>query len=100
MTTGVTYEYAATEPKWCATHGGWFWRCYDASKNIDEWYRCLADHDNKIREQIAKEIESRLFAALGMASMCWSEVPTGVFDSERAEEIGNELLELIARGQK
>jgi hypothetical protein len=56
--------------------------------------------EQELREQLAKEIESRLFAALGMASMCWSEVPTGVFDSERAQEIGNELLELIARGQK
>jgi hypothetical protein len=57
-------------------------------------------NEQELREQIAKEIEPRLFAALGMASMCWSEVPTGVFDSERAEEIGNELLDLIARGQK
>jgi hypothetical protein len=62
-----------------------------------EW---LNNYEQELREQIAKEIEPRLFAALGMASMCWSEVPTGVFDSERAEEIGNELLDLIARGQK
>lgn len=60
----------------------------------------MSDEEEELREYIAEEIEPRLFAALGMASMCWSEVPTGVFDSKRVQEIGNELLDIIARGQK
>ena len=66
----------------------------------NEEYARVMTGEKYWREQIAKEIEPRLYAALGMASMCWSEIPIGVFNSERAQEIGNELLELIARGKK
>lgn len=38
------------------------------------------------------DLESKIFQALGAASMCWSETPTGVFDSSRAREIGEVLL--------
>lgn len=37
-------------------------------------------------------LENAVFQALGAASMCWSETPTGVFDSERAKEIGDRLV--------
>lgn len=37
---------------------------------------------------------TEVFQALGMASMCWSETPRGVFESERAAEIGNRLVAL------
>ena len=30
--------------------------------------------------------------AIGEASMCWSEVPSGVFDSERASRIVDKLV--------
>ena len=33
--------------------------------------------------------------AIGEASMCWSEVPTGVFESTKAIEIGEKLLQNI-----
>jgi len=33
-----------------------------------------------------------VFLALGAASMCWDPIPVGVFESERAVEIGEELL--------
>lgn len=33
-----------------------------------------------------------VFEALGEASMCWSERPVGVFDSERAGDVGRRLL--------
>lgn len=33
-----------------------------------------------------------IFTALGEASMCWSETPKGVFESNKAEEIGKSLL--------
>lgn len=39
---------------------------------------------------------------IGAASMCWSETPTGVFDSERAQMLSEQLLrtidELACRG--
>jgi hypothetical protein len=41
------------------------------------------------------DLERAVFEALGAASVCWSELPTGVFQSERVEEIGNNLLNLI-----
>lgn len=42
-----------------------------------------------------EQLHEAVFSALGEASMCWSETPTGVFDSERASEIGNRLIALI-----
>jgi hypothetical protein len=41
------------------------------------------------------DLERAVFEAIGAASVCWSELPTGVFESERAEEIGKNLLNLI-----
>jgi hypothetical protein len=37
-------------------------------------------------------LERAVYQAIGAASMCWSEPPDGVFDSERAEQIGKQLL--------
>jgi hypothetical protein len=48
-----------------------------------EWHR---EHDGSL------SLESVVFQALGAASMCWSETPTGVFDSRRAEKVGKALL--------
>lgn len=42
-------------------------------------------------------IEENVFTALGEASMCWSETPKGVFDSNKAVEIGNVLVDKIYR---
>ena len=39
--------------------------------------------------------EEAVFQALGAASMCWSEAPHGVFDSRKAEEIGQALLQVM-----
>lgn len=36
-------------------------------------------------------MNSPLFEALGMASMCWNPTPTGVFDADKAAEIGKAL---------
>lgn len=43
----------------------------------------VAMEDAWLREKISR--------ALGEASMCWSEIPTGVFHSERATQILNDL---------
>jgi hypothetical protein len=42
-------------------------------------------------------IESAVFQALGTASVCWSEFPQGVFDSDQAMAVGEALLAEIAR---
>jgi hypothetical protein len=40
-------------------------------------------------------IEEKVMQAIGEASMCWSETPNGVFESERAIAIGKRLAALI-----
>ena len=34
-----------------------------------------------------------IFENIGAASMCWSETPSGVFQSEKAERLANEIVE-------
>lgn len=36
-----------------------------------------------------------VFQGLGEASVCWSERPTGVFDSVNAARIGDEIMQAI-----
>jgi hypothetical protein len=43
--------------------------------------------NDKIREQV--------FMAVGEASMCWSETPSGVFDSTRASQIAERILNMM-----
>lgn len=41
-------------------------------------------------------LESAVFQALGAASVCWESMEgTGIFQSDRAKEIGEALLEVI-----
>lgn len=41
-----------------------------------------------------KDLETKIFTALGEVSVCWSNIKdAGVFDSERATAIGEKLLE-------
>ena len=47
---------------------------------------------------MSDEQRAAIFQALGMASMCWSKTPCGVFDSDRAEMIGNTLVEFLEHG--
>lgn len=37
--------------------------------------------------------KQKIFLALGHVSMCWSETPKGIFESSKAEEIGNKLYD-------
>lgn len=39
-----------------------------------------------------EKIKEKIFLALGEVSMCWSEIPTGVFQTQQAEEIGDKLF--------
>lgn len=41
-------------------------------------------------------IREKIGMALGEASMCWSEIPSGVFDSTRAVGICNKLYDSLA----
>lgn len=43
-------------------------------------------------EKEDSNLESYVFQALGAASVCWSEPPSGVFDSTLAKEIGEALM--------
>lgn len=43
-------------------------------------------------------LEQAVFEALGYASMCWTEVPQGVFESTRAKAAGDALVARIRRG--
>jgi len=44
------------------------------------------------KEEILKHL---IFEAIGEASMCWFETPKGVFDTGKAEVVGNKLIEEI-----
>lgn len=50
-----------------------------------------------MKEQTHTPLNDIVFQAIGEASMCWSEVPTGVFDSTRAKKIADELISKIER---
>lgn len=43
----------------------------------------------------APDLESVVMQAIGTASICWSEMPTGIFDSAKAEIVGREVLKYI-----
>lgn len=47
------------------------------------------EHDGTI------SLESAVFQALGYASVCWSEGPRGVFESDRAKDAGEALVAFI-----
>ena len=46
-----------------------------------------------------ERIESAVYQALGAASLCWTGTPTGVFDSVRAKQIGDDLVAFINEGK-
>lgn len=51
-----------------------------------------------MRELMTEEkLKQIIFTNLGQASMCWSEIPKGVFDSSKAEMLGYEILEAFAK---
>lgn len=41
------------------------------------------------------KLEELIYISLGRASMCWSEIPKGVFDSTTAAELGREILKAV-----
>ena len=56
----------------------------------------LYDRYNQIHKTMTKDkLEELIFISLGRASMCWSEIPKGVFDSTTAAELGREILKAV-----
>lgn len=51
------------------------------------------------RDRVAKDIQELVFDALGQASMAWSEVPSGVFDSEKCSALGEQIIAAV-RGEQ
>lgn len=41
------------------------------------------------------DIREEVYMAIGEASMCWSEIPSGVFNSTRASQIAERILNLM-----
>ena len=63
-----------------------------ASNKREVWYGVTLD--------ILNDWEGLIMTAIGEASVCWSETPKGVFDSAKAVQIGQKLLEDIKSGPK
>lgn len=42
-----------------------------------------------------EKLKEIIFMNLGAASMCWSEYPKGVFNSTKAEQLGDEIVEAV-----
>ena len=44
-----------------------------------------------------ESLEEAVFQAVGAASVAWNPKPTGVFDTQWANTVGSDLLDIIAR---
>lgn len=55
---------------------------------------------NIMTTKLPQGVGDIIYFAIGEASMCWSEVPTGIFNTTRANEIAKRLIaELALRDQ-
>ena len=48
-----------------------------------------------MRKEQKEQLKTLVFTALGSASMCWSETPKGIFESDKCELIGDKLIDDI-----
>jgi len=44
-----------------------------------------------------EKLTELVYINLGQASMCWSEIPKGVFDSTKAAELGKEIMDAVEK---
>ena len=44
-----------------------------------------------------EKLTELVYINLGRASMCWSDIPKGVFDSTKAAELGKEIMEAVEK---
>ena len=63
-----------------------------ASNKREVWYGVELD--------ILNDWEAAIRQAIGETSMCWSDIDkAGVFDSEKAKQIGTKLLQTLKKGE-
>lgn len=68
----------------------------DIKSMSDEEFEMYLDTVRQIeRENAAHRLASIVYEALGEASMAWSELPSGVFDSEKCVAIGEKLISVV-----
>ena len=53
-----------------------------------------------MNEELKKEWRSKVCELVGEASMCWTELPQGVFESERAKRIVDDIMLILAKQQE
>lgn len=58
MSTDVTAEWAATNLAWCEKHHQWLFYCPIQIGDRDVFHKCMEAHDQKLREQIAKQMRN------------------------------------------
>lgn len=51
--------------------------------------------DDSIRHTLSEDDHTAIFEALGEASMCWEPRPTGVFESDEAKRVGEDLIKKL-----
>ena len=44
-----------------------------------------------------EKLTELVYINLGRASMCWSDIPSGAFDSTKAAELGKEIMEAVEK---
>ena len=49
--------------------------------------------------KLSEADKGAIFEALGQASMCWNPIPTGIFNSSKAADIGGALIARLEMGQ-
>jgi len=104
----MTLHFDDADPVATCTIPGCRWHGHgDAMRDAtDAWVRHLAaDHrkewgDDRPRDSDhVPSLEEIIFQAIGHASVCWDPAPGGVFDSEQAKRVADELVTTMrARG--
>jgi len=57
--------------------------------------RMIDECDEPAKPRVS--LEELVFTALGQASMCWYQIPRGIFNSEEANKIGKKLIREIIK---
>ena len=68
----------------------------DVKSMSDEEFEMYLDAVRQVeRENAAHRLAGLVYEALGEASMSWSEIPSGTFDSEKCAAIGEKLISVV-----
>lgn len=58
-------------------------------------YHKIKERNKKLNWIEEEALSEKINLALGEASMCWKPIPSGIFQTDKALEIGNELFNFI-----